>query len=327
MEGETYIKLFRKFLDWEWYDDLPTKALWIHILLKANYKDKTWHGKEVKRGSFLTSYSSLQSELKLSKKQIERALKNLQKTGEVEKVASRENTLIIATKYDFYQGTGETNETPRGNEGDTLGKPRGNEGEQLKKERKKEGKTEGNTERNKKTYAQSDELTSICSTPEDGNEPSATLQSDPDEASIVEIKLNDGSTHGVTESKAREWQVLFPAVDVKQELNKMRAWSDANPSKRKTKRGVERFIVNWLSREQDRGGTKTASSGRQISNTIQSKQGELPDWYGDYRPAQGSNTVIDNENGVIETRQVISGTNTDEDIKRLQKALKNAQRE
>ena len=317
MEGETYIKLFRKFLDWEWYDDLPTKALWIHILLKANYKDKTWHGKEVKRGSFLTSYSSLQSELKLSKKQIERALKNLQKTGEVEKVASRENTLIIATKYDFYQGTGETKETPRGNEGDTLGKPRGNEGEQLKKERKKEGKKE----RNKKTYAQSDKLTSIDSTPEDGNEPSVTSQSEPDEESIVEIKLNDGSVHGVTASKVSTWQVLFPAVDVRQELNKMRAWSDANPSKRKTKRGVERFIVNWLSREQDRGRPRDAPQVMQIANSL---QGQLPEWYGDYGPAQNGNAVVDNENGVIETQHGISGTNTDEDIERLQEALKNA---
>lgn len=320
MEGETYIKLFRKFLDWEWYDDLPTKALWIHILLKANYKDKTWHGKEVKRGSFLTSYSSLQSELKLSKKQIERALKNLQKTGEVEKVASRENTLIIATKYDFYQGTGETKETPWGNEGDTLGKPRGNEGEQLKKERKEERKKE----RNKKTYAQSDKLTSIDSTPEDSKEPSVTSQSEPDEESIVEIKLNDGSVHGVTASKVSTWQVLFPAVDVKQELNKMRAWSDANPSKRKTKRGVERFIVNWLSREQDRGRPRNAPQGMQIANSLQGQQGELPAWYGYYEPAQGGNTSTDNEIGVIETRCGVSRTNTDEDIERLQKALKTA---
>ena len=322
MEGETYIKLFRKFLDWEWYDDLPTKALWIHILLKANYKDKTWHGKEVKRGSFLTSYSSLQSELKLSKKQIERALKNLQKTGEVEKVASRENTLIIATKYDLYQGTGETKETPRGNEGDTLGKPGGNEGEQLKKERKEERKKE----RNKTLYAQSDELTSICSTPEDDKAPAAKtngeLLNDP---AVVGIRLNDGTVHEVAESKVSTWQVLFPAVDVKQELNKMRAWSDANPSKRKTKRGVERFIVNWLSREQDRGGARSASSGRQISSKIQSRQGELPEWYGDYEPAQSSNTVVDNENGAMETRHGFSGTNTDEDIEKLQEALKNAQ--
>ena len=35
----------------------------------------------------------------------------------------------------------------------------------------------------------------------------------------------------------------------------MRGWCLANPSKRKTQRGVKKFINNWLSRQQDRGGT------------------------------------------------------------------------
>ena len=35
---------------------------------------------------------------------------------------------------------------------------------------------------------------------------------------------------------------------------KMRAWSLANPNQRKTARGVNAFIVRWLSREQDKGG-------------------------------------------------------------------------
>ena len=105
----------------------------------------------------------------------------------------------------------------------------------------------------------------------------------------------------------------------------MRAWSDANPSKRKTKRGVERFIVNWLSREQDKGRSRNAPQGMQIANSLQGQQGELPEWYGDYKPAQSGNDVIDNENGAIEKRQGVSGTNTDEDIEKLQEALKNAQ--
>ena len=105
----------------------------------------------------------------------------------------------------------------------------------------------------------------------------------------------------------------------------MQAWSDANPSKRKTKRGVERFIVNWLSREQDRGRSRNALQGMQIANSLQGQQGELPEWYGDYEPAQGGNTSTDNEIGAIDTRHGISGTNTDEDIERLQEALKNAQ--
>ena len=104
----------------------------------------------------------------------------------------------------------------------------------------------------------------------------------------------------------------------------MRAWSDANPSKRKTKRGVERFIVNWLSREQDKGRSRNASSGRHIANSLQGQQGELPEWYGDYEPAQSGNASTDSEIGAIETRYGVSGTNTDEDIERLQKALKNA---
>ncbi len=31
----------------------------------------------------------------------------------------------------------------------------------------------------------------------------------------------------------------------------MRAWLDSNPTRRKTRRGIERFINNWLSRSQD----------------------------------------------------------------------------
>ena len=35
----------------------------------------------------------------------------------------------------------------------------------------------------------------------------------------------------------------------------MRGWLDSNPTKRKTRGGVARFVNSWLSREQDRGGS------------------------------------------------------------------------
>ena len=54
-----------------------------------------------------------------------------------------------------------------------------------------------------------------------------------------------------------EWSELYPAVDVMQELRKMAGWLDANPSKRKTKRGILRFVNGWLAREQDKGRTPT----------------------------------------------------------------------
>ena len=44
MEDTSWIKLFRKFMDWEWYGDKNTKVLFIHLLLKANYQEKSWKG-------------------------------------------------------------------------------------------------------------------------------------------------------------------------------------------------------------------------------------------------------------------------------------------
>lgn len=103
MEQDGFIKLHRRIVDWEWYNDLPTFCLFIHLLLKANYVDHNWRGQVIKRGSFVTSYASLSAETALTVEQVRRALKNLQKTGEIEKVSTNKNTLIIVTKYNDYQ--------------------------------------------------------------------------------------------------------------------------------------------------------------------------------------------------------------------------------
>ena len=51
--NDGFIKLHRKIIDWEWYDDINTKTLFIHILLMANFEDKKWHGETVKEVVFL----------------------------------------------------------------------------------------------------------------------------------------------------------------------------------------------------------------------------------------------------------------------------------
>lgn len=72
---------------------------------------------------------------------------------------------------------------------------------------------------------------------------------------VIALPLNDGSEFAVTQDDVNGWAGLYPAVDILQELRKMRGWCDANPRKRKTKSGIRRFITSWLAREQDRGGT------------------------------------------------------------------------
>ena len=68
------------------------------------------------------------------------------------------------------------------------------------------------------------------------------------------IPLVDGTEHPVSQEQVADWQECYPAVDVLQELREMRTWSNANKSQRKTARGVDAFIVRWLSKEQDKGG-------------------------------------------------------------------------
>ncbi len=72
------------------------------------------------------------------------------------------------------------------------------------------------------------------------------------EADVAAIILNDGTEWRPTEALFAEYVRLYPRVEVKQQFNEMRSWCLSNPSKRKTKKGVKRFVNGWLAREQDR---------------------------------------------------------------------------
>jgi hypothetical protein len=77
---------------------------------------------------------------------------------------------------------------------------------------------------------------------------------------VITIPLNDGSEHGISQADVDDWGATFPAVDVMQQLRQMRAWCFAKPERRKTRRGVNAFIVNWLGREQNSGRAAVAPS-------------------------------------------------------------------
>lgn len=94
-----------------------------------------------------------------------------------------------------------------------------------------------------------------CSEPENpASEPAA-----PPQEPVLTIPLNDGSEWPVYPDLISEFSALYPAVDVMQEMRNIRGWCLSNKDKRKTARGVLRFLNTWLSKEQDRGGRQRAS--------------------------------------------------------------------
>lgn len=98
-----YIKLFRKFSKWEWYDDINTKVLFIHLLISANWKEGKWHGVVVPKGTLITSINKLSVETKLSVKKVRVALNHLKTTNEVAIKTTNTYTAITIIKYSDYQ--------------------------------------------------------------------------------------------------------------------------------------------------------------------------------------------------------------------------------
>lgn len=98
-----FIKLHRRMLDWEWYHDVNTKVVFLHLLLTANIKDEKWKGEEIKRGSRIASYSSLSKELGLSVQSIRTALEHLKSTGEVTIQSTAKYSIVTVLNYNAYQ--------------------------------------------------------------------------------------------------------------------------------------------------------------------------------------------------------------------------------
>lgn len=98
-----FVKLHRRLLNWEWYSDLPVRVLFLHCLLKANFKDTKWKGQVIKAGQFITSIASLSRETALSQQQIRTAILKLKSTGELTNRATSRYSIITVNNWNKWQ--------------------------------------------------------------------------------------------------------------------------------------------------------------------------------------------------------------------------------
>lgn len=108
-QEESYITLSRKILNWEWYSDINTKTLFLHMLLKANWKDGRFCGEEIKRGSFASSYAKLALETGLSVQNVRTAINHLKSTGEITVNQHVKYSVFTINNYCKYQLTNTQN--------------------------------------------------------------------------------------------------------------------------------------------------------------------------------------------------------------------------
>lgn len=239
-----WIKLHRKTLECPLVMiDADYLAIWVYILLKATHKDMdVMFGKDkitLHPGQFVTGCTQIAEDLHISRSKVQRVLNRYASDTQIDTQTCTKGTLISVVNWDKYQ----LDDT----ESDT----------QVIRNRYASD-TQVNTNKNIRIKEKKE-----ISSKEDTKKES--------EPSVITMPLNDGSEYPITQKQVDEWKGLYPAVDVMQELRNMRGWCLGNPSKRKTKSRVNRFINSWLSREQNRGG---GNGGNKNNNSRVSESSE-----------------------------------------------------
>lgn len=103
-----------------------------------------------------------------------------------------------------------------------------------------------------------DSIEDVCTEPLQSSAP-ATAENAPG------IPIKGGTEWRPTVIELDEWIKFYSAVDVIHELGRMREWCKSNPEKRKTPRGIRRFVTSWLDREQNKAGYYSRGPQRQAT--------------------------------------------------------------
>ena len=98
-----WIRVYRKFTQWEWYSDIKVARLFLHLLLTVNHTAVKWQGIEIQPGQRVTSREKLAEETGLGVQEVRTALNKLKSTNEITVQPTSRYTLISIVNWRKYQ--------------------------------------------------------------------------------------------------------------------------------------------------------------------------------------------------------------------------------
>lgn len=138
MTSNGYIKLHRKLLSWEWYKDPNTRAVFLHLLLIANYGESRFKGIELHPGQAVIGRKALAKSLGLTERQVRTALKHLKTTNEIAIKTTNKFSVVTIVNWALYQSD-DTETTNKTTSNESLKRP-ASDHTKRKKEEKEEFK-------------------------------------------------------------------------------------------------------------------------------------------------------------------------------------------
>lgn len=256
-----YIKLDRRILEWRYHDYPNMFGFWILLLLKANWKPAYFKGILVPRGSLITSARNLAKESRLSVNTVRRLLKLLEEEHQITRTVTQSWTQINIVNYSKFQDFEEVDDTLYDTQFDT---PTDTPTDTLTD-------TLAAHNRINKEYKEYKKYINTC--------PEQTSFASEQETELPPLILKDGSRFHISENHFKEFSDAYPNVDVKDQIFKMSQWLKTNPTKRKTKNGIMRFINSWIARS-EREDLKPGQTSTKIAMPEyirQQEDGTLPE--------------------------------------------------
>lgn len=137
MKTVGYIKLYRALNEWEWKSEPNMVALFVHLLMNANYETTRWRGLLLEPGQLIVGRKTTPKDCGISENQYRKCIERLEKTNEITIKSTNKYSVVSLVNWAIYQSNEDksTNKTPTKHQQSTNKAPQIKE---RKKERKKE---------------------------------------------------------------------------------------------------------------------------------------------------------------------------------------------
>lgn len=104
-----FVIIHRKIIDWEWYKNANTRAVFLHLIFTCNHEERKFMGEIIKPGERVASYATIAEELGLSIRNVRTAIKHLKMTNEVTSRTNHQYTVFTVINYGLYQAKRQAN--------------------------------------------------------------------------------------------------------------------------------------------------------------------------------------------------------------------------
>nr|DAS04642.1 MAG TPA: replisome organizer [Caudoviricetes sp.] len=235
-----FIKIDRQILEWRYHDCYYAFTIWMHILLLANWTDGYFKGNPIKRGELVTSINNLMLVTGIkSDNTIRKWLKVFESEDMISLKSTNKYTHINIVNYDKFQDVGET-----------LAEL--NAQQTADQTAYQSAQRSADNIRIIRNIRSKEYINTTC--------PEQTSFASEPVMDLPPLILKDGSRFHISQNHFNEFVNAYPGVDVRDQILKMSQWLKTNPTKRKTKNGIMRFINSWIARAEREDARQSQSS-------------------------------------------------------------------